>query len=163
MAKLRLAPLDPRHPENAGVLAHLARGGGAAELVARPSSVPDPLWGCGSHPDIVEHLWDGLGRNLPRACRALVLGSPALLHARAGLVLAAALGTQYALRVPPARHAAAERAGLARRHVYRTSGDVLELAGFGSGWFLGAWSPEEPAWLLEEHARLDGPAGQLRA
>jgi hypothetical protein len=154
--KERLARLDPEHPENRGVLAYLARFRPDAPPIARPSSVPDPYSGCGSHPDVVEHLWDGLGAGLPRAARALVHGGPALVHPGTGLVVAVTLGTQYALRLPQARLATTT---LAARHVYRTSGDVLELADFGPAWRFGAFGASEREWVAELFAELDAAHG----
>jgi hypothetical protein len=155
----RLAPLAAEHPENAGVLAYLARdGGGARAPIARPSAVPDPYQGCGSHPDIVERVWDDLGRNCPRAARALVFGTPALVHPTAGIVAAAALGTQYALRLARARLAEADRRGLRSVHTYATSRVTLDLATFGPCWRFGGWLAEERGWLGEAWAELEPEA-----
>jgi hypothetical protein len=154
-ADSRLAPLDRDHPENLGILAYLARGESRSRVpIARPSSLADPYQGAGSHPDVVERVWDDLGKELPRACRALVFGTPALVHERAGLVLAVALGTQYGLRLPAARLAQAEEVGLEIRHTYRTSGDVLDLSEFGTGWRFGSWHGSERDWLRELHLEL---------
>ena len=151
----RLAPLERDHPENRGVLRQLAGGRRSDEPpIARPSSMSDPYYDSGSHPDVVERVWDDLGRSLPRACRALVFGTPALVHASRGLVLCVALGTEYALRVPPARLQDAEQKGLAAFHRYRTSGTSLDLAGFGPAWRFGGWHACEADWLRELHAEL---------
>lgn len=147
MSDSRLAPLDAVHPENVGVLAYLARAKPASAPIARPSSVPDPYAGAGCHPDVVERLWDWLGRALPRAARALVLGTPALVHARQGIVLAVGLGTNYALRLPAAALAESGADRLARRHVFRSAGVELDLGSFGPRWRFGAYLAEEPAWL----------------
>ncbi len=154
MTNLRLAPLALAHAENLGVLAHLSRGKHARAPIARPSSVPDPYQGAGSHPDVVERVWDQLGKDLPRAARVLVYGSPALVHADGGLVVALALGTQYALRVPREAWAEAAQAGLAAVHTYRSMGERLDLAAFGPGWHFGIWHAREPVWLGLEYARL---------
>jgi len=150
----RLAPLDPQHPDNRGVLAYLSRNDPTTPPIARPSSHADPYLGCGSHPDVVERVWDELGKVLPRASRALVHEKPALVHASAGVVLAAALGTQYALRIPPDFRAEAEEAGLATSHRFGTAGVTLDLASFGPAWRFGAWDGREAEWLAAEHARL---------
>ncbi len=154
MTDPRLAALDARHPENHGVLAYLAAGAAAREPIQRPSAVPDPYQGCGCHPDVVERLWDGLGRELPRAARALVFGTPALVHASAGIVLALGLGTSYALRLSAA--ALAERAGrsLARAHTFRDAGVHLDLTRWGPRWRFGAYLVDEPAWLTAAAAEF---------
>ncbi len=167
MPKFRLAELALDHSENRGVLAYLGRPERARfGPIARPSSVPDPYRGCGSHPDIVERVWDDLGRDLPRASRALVYGNPALVHATAGLVLAVALGTQYALRLPRARHDEAARAAMKSVHLYRTSGVTLDLGQWGPSWRFGTWGAREREWLQELYAELgrevpgeNGPRG----
>jgi hypothetical protein len=148
----RLAPLDLGHAENAGVLAYLGRDAKAVPI-ARPSSSPDPYFRAGAHPEIVERVWDELGRNLPRAARALVYGTPALVHPKVGLVLALALGTSYALRLPPERLTEAGARAFAATHRF-SSGTTLDLAIFGPGWRYGAWREVEPEWLEEELERL---------
>ena len=153
----RLAPLEREHPENEGVLRTLAAGKRSdVPPIARPSSASDPYYCAGSHPDVVERVWDDLGRELPRACRALVFGTPALVHEARGLVLCTALGTQYALRVPSARFAEAGTKGLVTLHHYKTSGTSLDLAGFGPSWRFGGWHACERDWLHELHAELAG-------
>lgn len=152
----RLAPLDERHPENRGVLAHLARGGPVhGDSIARPSSVPDAYQGCGCHPDVVEHLWDVLGRELPRAARALVLGTPALVHAQAGIVLAVGLGTTYALRLSAAALIEPASAALASAHTFRTAGEHLDLVTWSPRWRFGAYLAHEPGWLAAAAAEFD--------
>jgi hypothetical protein len=151
----RLAPLDAEHPENAGVLAYLARGRATSAPIARPSSLPDPYMGAGCHPDVVEHLWDGLGRVLPRAARALVFGTPALVHARAGVVLATGLGTSYALRLSAAALADPANARLERARVFRTAGVHLDLAPWGERWRFGGYLAAEREWLAAAAAELD--------
>jgi hypothetical protein len=104
---------------------------------------------------VVEWVWQTLGKDLPRAARALVHGTPALVHARAGVVLAAALGTAYALRVPPARFAEAASRELSPVRTYRSAGVTLDLALFGPAWRFGVWGAFEREWLVEEARRLE--------
>ncbi len=51
-----------------------------APLLAPADRVPQPYLRIGSHPDVVQLLWDQLGPALPEDCRAVVPGSPALVH-----------------------------------------------------------------------------------
>lgn len=150
----RLAPLDLRHPENSGVLAWLASRAPTAPPIQRPSAVPDPEAGAGAHPDVVERLWRQLGQALPRAARALVYGTPALVHPERGVVLAVAIGTTYALRIPPTAFQAAIARGLKRVHRFATVGQTLDLAAFGPSWCFGAWLDSERSWVESETARL---------
>jgi hypothetical protein len=62
---------------------------------------PHPYFGLGAHPDIVSRLW-ALEDALPRPCRRLVWGFPALVHPRTGVIFALAFGTiGVVVRLPP--------------------------------------------------------------
>lgn len=70
-------------------------------------AAPHPLYGLGTHPDIIERLWD-IDRALPRTCRWLLWGGPALVHPASGVVFAVGFGTIGAVvRLPPDRRGAA--------------------------------------------------------
>jgi hypothetical protein len=98
---------------NRTVLEYLARGKDeSVALVRSPESVQLPYLTLGSHPDIVERVWDELGQELSPDARCVVLGRPALVAPGPGLVLALALGTSYALRVAPGDREAALAEGL---------------------------------------------------
>src|SRR5688500_6103751 len=102
-------PIDPgrrirvadEHPANQGVLAYLRTNERArtSPRSAKPGDVPDPYYQLGTHPDIVEHLWDKLGRALPEDCRCVVVACVALVQPKSGVVIALGLGTSYALRL----------------------------------------------------------------
>lgn len=153
--------MDLPHPLNAGILRYL----GAADRLARttsvaggrastaPAQVPGPYLRLGTHPELVERLWDELGGGLPRDCRWVVYGAPALVHPDSGVVFAFAGGTHaYALRLPPAERAAALAAGAALLHPYPghpelgIAPSVLDLDEIGPEWVLGGWFAEEPRW-----------------
>src|SRR6478735_9265587 len=89
---------------NEGVFRFLGSRAGAEQSQPSTIAADDPkrdyYWEAGAHPEIVARLWDQLGRNLPATSRALVFGTPALIHQGSGIVLAFALGTEYALRFP---------------------------------------------------------------
>src|SRR5205809_5102232 len=105
-------PLDERHPANEGVLQFLSRksGGGSATAAGAASvgayatrtDVRDPYYGCGSHPDIVERVWDVIGGAVAGSEACIVYGTPSLLDGECGVVLAFCMGTQYVVRVPDA-------------------------------------------------------------
>jgi hypothetical protein len=76
--------------------------------------VDDSLYGLGTHPDIIEHMWN-LDRTLPRSCRWVFWGGPALVHPQTGVVFAVGFGTiGYVMRLPPGvlAQAAAEQASV---------------------------------------------------
>lgn len=137
----------------------LANGGVFRCLMSRPQarSAQEPVttvvealyehyWHSGAHPEIVARLWDQLGKRLPADSRALAFGTPALVHRPSGLVLAFALGTEYAIRLPEDLLAGGRPAGL--RTVARWSGGGstdLERE-CGKEWIFGAFAAAEIQW-----------------
>jgi hypothetical protein len=143
-------------PENAGVLAYLGPGRGLAHLPVGQSPEGVDRWHLGTHPDVVERLWDVLDAALPERGRCVIYGGPALVQPRSGVVLAVGIGTQYALRVLPADRALAVEAGAEVVHTFRTSGGTLDLgATLGPDWVFGSFNDREPAWLAAAYAALD--------
>jgi hypothetical protein len=141
-----MPPPDRRRPENAAVLRYLERSG--AEPVTDPHPDEADRYHLGTHPDIVAYLWDQLAPNLDGDARAVIHGTPALLDARTGVVVALGLGTTYALRLSPDDAAAVIAAGGSTVHVYRTVGRTLDLAAeLGPGWVFGSWRDDEAACL----------------
>ena len=137
------------HPENDGVLRYLGGGDPAAVMVERPPDDVD-TWRLGAHPDLVEQLWTRLNAALPADCRFLVADTAALVEPESGLILAVALGTQYALRLTGEGLASALESGYETRHEFRTVGRTLDLAAtFGAGWVFGGHDPREGEWLRE--------------
>jgi hypothetical protein len=103
--------LNLNDPRNAGVIRHLEHRN---ELKFPPcmravESPRDPYLHLGSHPDIVEHVWDKMVPLLQQDCRCIVYGTPALVAPRSGIMLAQAFGTQYA-----SSSAAIDRRGVAK-------------------------------------------------
>lgn len=106
----------------------------------------DPYLEAGSHPDVVERVWDELSQGLPRDCRRLLGGRVVLAHPVGGVVFAFAYGTAYAVLVPPDQRALADRLELTTTR--RWTGDrVTDLeAELGEGWRFGRWRDEERGW-----------------
>jgi hypothetical protein len=103
----------------------------------------------GAHPDIVERLWDQLGKALPADSRALVFGVPALVHRASGIVLAFASGTQYALRLPESIVRARRPAGL-KTVVEWTGGGSTDIAReCGQEWIFGSFDAAEAEWCAQ--------------
>ena len=96
----------------------------------------------------MDWLWDTLNGALPADCRWLVFDGPALVHPASGMILAAGIGTQYALRLLAEHVATAVAGGSEQVHVFRTVGTTLDLtATFGADWVFGSQDDREPAWL----------------
>ncbi len=121
--------------------------------IASPREHPDPYQEAGSHPDVVERVWDVLGASLPKNGRALVYGAPALVHPL-GVVMALAYGTQYALRIPEASLAWAAKAGCKTEQTWTGGGMTNIEDELGRGWVFGAWLEQEKAWLAQTYADL---------
>jgi hypothetical protein len=110
----------------------------------------------GTHPSVVTRLWDTLNAALPVDARWLVFDGPALVHPD-GVILAAAIGTQYVLRLLAADVGLAVAAGAELEHHFRTVGTSLDLpATFGPGWVFGRFDDREPAWLRARYEALAG-------
>jgi hypothetical protein len=137
------------HPANAAVLAHLRRHRESGTPASRsPDSVPQPYLTLGTHPDVVERLWDKVTSLLPEPCRWVVYDTPALVHPGSGVVFGFATGVPvYALRLPAPELEEALAAGAKREFVY-SRGPKLDLAKIGADWVLGSWHKDEPRWVL---------------
>jgi hypothetical protein len=149
--------LDKSHPMNRLVLEYFRHREGhpAKPLpIAAPDQHADPYWEAGSHPDIVERVWDVLAASLPADCRAVVYGTPALVHPRAGVVIALAYGTQYAIRVPDEFVDDALKAGCAIERHWTNGGRTNIEEELGRGWVFGCWGEEEKLWLAKMYADL---------
>jgi len=159
--------LDPRHPLNLLVLRHLAQrararatelGGEPAPAYASPASHPDPYQGAGSHPDVVERVWDQLATALGGRGRCLVHGRPALVEPVHGVVVALAHGTAYLLRVPDEALEGASRLGCRATRTWSDGTHTDLWAELGPGWLFGNWMKEESQWIANLCAAL-GPRG----
>ncbi len=144
------APMEPLldHPRNAGALRYLAHGRDAVDAAFGPPGDDVDRHHLGTSPGVVGRLWEELNAALPSDARWLVFDAPALVHPESGLILVAAIGTQYALRLLPPDQAAAVAAGAERVHSFRSVGTTLDLeATFGSDWRFGRWDAREADWV----------------
>ena len=142
------------HPANQKLIAYFeSRNPRDHQRELDPATVDDPYSTLGTHPEIVERLWDELGGALPASCRWILYGRPVLVHPETGVVFGYAGGTlTYALRLPPAEHAAAIAAGARTIHEYpaypelKVAATTLDLADFGPEWVFGGWLQGEADW-----------------
>jgi hypothetical protein len=123
------------------------------ELPPRMSGRPrDPYMGQGCHPDVVTRVWNDLGEDLPRDCRAQANGKPVLAHPETDRILAVAHGTAYALWLTPGDHADAVEAGAVTVMTW-SGGTITDLGErAGPGWIWGRWYTDEPLWLQHAYA-----------
>lgn len=134
------------HPLNAGVVRSLGRKALGAVSIVASDAVPNPYFRCGSHPEIVERVWDQLGRGLPPASRRILCGTPVLVHPATGVVLAVCYGTSYCLRLSNGVMPVAVQAGYETSHRWG-DGTVTDLSEeFGRDWVFGRWAKEETDW-----------------
>jgi hypothetical protein len=148
--------LDESHPLNRGVLNQLREKRGGEDPVSPAAGHPDPYLQAGSHPDIVTRVWDTLGGILPADCRAMVYGTPALVHPKNGVVLALAYGTSYVIRIPVGFVEEALEGGCEIEKTWAVGGGTNLRETFGSGWLFGGWEKEEADWLSGSYNNLSG-------
>ena len=145
------------HPANAGALRYLSHGRTAAEAAFGTPAADLDTHHLGTHPTVVARLWDGLNEALPLDARFLVFDGPALVHPD-GTILAAAIGTQYALRLLPADAAVAVADGAEVVHHFQTVATTLDLgATFGPDWVFGRFDEREAYWLLAAWQAISMP------
>lgn len=145
------------NPRNAALCRYLAATRGpTTPPVARPDEITDPYYSLGTHPDLVERLWDQLGRGLPLDCRGALYRTPVLIRPDTGTVFAFATGTHtYALRLPAIeREEASGRGATGVKTSLRGPG--LDLDELGPEWVFGGWLEGEEAWCLAAY-RFAGP------
>ena len=143
-------------PENAGVLGYLGPQRGLEHLPVGESPEGVDRWHLGTHPDIVERLWDILDAALPERGSCVIYGGPALVQPKSGVVLAVGIGMQYALRLLPGDRAIAVEAGAEVVHHFTTGGVTLDLAAaLGQDWIFGRFDDREPGWLAATYAAFD--------
>jgi len=116
------------------------------ELIAMPGSVRDPYLSQGSHPDIVERVWDTLGKALPADCRCLVYGTPALVQPLSGILLAFCYGTQYCMRLTSSLMNEALKLGVKTSTTWSNGRMTDTTQTFGRDWIFGSWKNEELPW-----------------
>jgi hypothetical protein len=115
-------------------------------MYAAWDSVNDAYYNAGSHPDIVERLWDQIGAKLPVDCRCLIHGYPSLAHPSSGVVFGITAGTSYCLYLPNGIAATSIEMG-ARTYLKATYGNDLDtLRDLGNDWVFGAWLVQELTW-----------------
>jgi len=154
--------VDFAHPANQGVLAFLASRERGAHYVASAAPGSVDSYELGTHPDLVQLLWDGIDAQLPKRSAWIVHGRPALVRKHSGLIFGFATGTlSIALRVPPARLADFGLGPAERVYTVRSRA-VADLSSCGPEWHFVAYGARqlEIALAAYEHA---GPSADSNA
>jgi hypothetical protein len=136
-------------PPNEKVLVYLRGRLKTDELIATPESARDPYMGQGSHPDIVEHVWNKLGKALAADCRCLVYGTPALVQSTSGIILAFCIGTQYCVRLISSQMDEALKLGVKTSTTWSGGKTTNAIQTFGADWIFGNWKDQELQWCRE--------------
>lgn len=149
--------LDPHHPANARIVDYLRTLAPRARPLTPWREAQDPYYEAGAHPDVVEFVWDRLGGSLPTTSRCLLFGVPVLVQPDSGIILAVAMGTGYALRVPDEALTNALANGYQVTWDLRTQ--VLDAAAlFGADWVWGRYNNTEARWMRTLFERFGAPA-----
>ena len=115
----------------------------------------DPYMSQGCHPDIVVRVWDRLGKELPRDCRAQAKGRPVLAHPQTDRIFVVCHGTAYAMWLTANDFEGAGQAGATTVMTW-SGGSVTDLAERpGSGWIWGRWLQNEPFWVRHAYEAAD--------
>jgi hypothetical protein len=140
--------LDLDFPKNHKVLKYLKeKGVHYTSMIQPPENVKSPYLNQGSHPDIVEQVWDKIGNNLPRDCRQLVYGTPSLLNPLNGIILAICNGTQYNLQLTQKDFLIAKQYGL-KTSTKWSNGKIMDsVEQLGENWMFGGWNDLEKEWI----------------
>lgn len=140
--------LNEMHVMNEKVLEYIIRVNkqGNAPAIAAWNSVANPYTEQGSHPEVVERVWDVIGSSLPDDCRCLVYGTPALVHPKTGIIFAFCNGTSYCIRLTDELVEKAVKAGAKTYQKWTYSGDMDTLRDLGTDWVFGWWLEGEVEW-----------------
>lgn len=140
-------------PRNSLVLAYLTRSlrrnTATLPMVVRPDELDDPYTTLGAHPEVVQRIWDEIGKALPEDCRSVIHSTPVLLHPGSGTIFVLAMGTGYGLRLPTPLVDVAIRRGARISVHYTDGGDLNARRDLGSDWVLGAWLADETKWCIK--------------
>ena len=142
-------------PANDKVLRYLTRVKGSAIDDRPPRSEQRDYWEAGSHPDVVERIWDQLGATFPAESKRVICSTPALVHPVSRVLIAVAIGTEYALRLPAAVLQSGLPSKVRTEAVWSGGGRLDVRVELGSDWILGSYSADEEAWCrqtFEEHS-----------
>tara|TARA_R110002073_G_scaffold123819_1_gene267631 strand:- start:27438 stop:27905 length:468 start_codon:yes stop_codon:yes gene_type:complete len=137
-------------PANAKVL-EVLRGNAPKAPLETPVETAD-TWQLGTHPDLVEYLWQTLGDTLPKPCARVAYAQPVLAAPGTSTIFAFAGGTgTLAMRLPQSALGEALRIdGFGKTLSYPSA--VLHASALGSGWaFVAPFGADALRWCKEAY------------
>lgn len=147
--------IDATHPRNLLAVETMRRRAPYTKPFALPADVDDPYYESGAHPEIVERMWDQLGKKMEDG-RCLLYGTPVLAQPSSGVIVAVAFGTQYIVRIPDEDVPRAMAAGYEQSHDWNDHTTDL-VPEFGTDWVFGLWRKEELRWCKAVCERFSAP------
>lgn len=148
--------VDFDHPANQAILTYLrqthVKYKAHLPVSTSPHFLKDPYRELGTHPELVERLWDELAEKIPFNCKWIVYGTPVLVNPLSGIIFGFAFGTKtYALRLPEKERQEMYAAG-AKRHYDYNDGSSFDISEVGDDWVLGGWITGERLWCMAAYA-----------
>jgi hypothetical protein len=139
-------------PENQRVLQYLqGKGSRYTEILELPNQVKDPYFSQGSHPEIVERVWESINSRLQKDSRILIYGSPCLVNPDNGIIFVICNGTQYNIRLIREDFKIALIMGLKTTTKW-SNGEIMDsVIKLGDGWIFGGWKDEETEWCINSY------------
>ena len=137
-------------PRNSSVLVYLKKGKKKNDIhkSISPDLVSDPYYRLGSHPDIVQRVWNEITEKIPEDCKWIVYGIPVLVTPKSGIIFGFTCGTSYVLRLSPDIIQEAIEKGLETEHKFMDNYN-LDLSVMGRDWFFGGFYDVEKEWCLK--------------
>ena len=137
-------------PRNTDILAYLKKRKNENDIQKSISSdqVPDPYFKLGSHPDIVQRVWDEVTDKISEDCKWIVYGNPVLVTPKSGIIFGFTCGTSYVLRFSPNVIQEVVNKGLKTEHKFMNN-YTLDLSVIGKDWFFGEFYDEEKEWCVK--------------
>ena len=136
-----------RQPENEGLMRYLEKShpkAGVSDLSVPTETELYEHRLLGTHPELIERVWDRLVARIPPESRRIILGRAALVSTRSNVIFAIAIGTSYAIRIP--KRVKTWRFGLKTTIGWSDGTRRNVKATFGPEWVVGSWSSKEEEW-----------------
>jgi len=156
----QVSQLGFRHRVNDGVLKYLQGDWNLRPepIYGEPDEVLDPKAALGTHPELLDWLWNTICAKLPKDCRKVIYGKPVLIHPETGVIFGLGHGECVcALRLPLDKVGEAIMSGM-EDDVELENGQELYSEDIGDDWVFCTWTEDDPDWCLRAYEN----AGSMR-